>query len=877
MQVTENKKWLRRGIYLLLSLLTVFVCWVFVGRNGVFGAKVDWISQHSVIPDYFRQQFYETGELFPEFAANLGGGQNIYNFSYYGLYSPVILISYLLPFVKMSDYLIIASIVGIAVSVCLLYYWLGRRGFSDGIRLGVSVMYLLAGPVIYQSCHQVMFVNYMPFLYMSLIGVDRYFDRKRSDLYLISVFLMIMTSFYFSIGGMLALVLYGVYRYLEITPKFKFITFIRDGIRFVMPMLAAVCMSGVLLVPTARALFGRKQEVATVRIGELLIPQFPPLRVAYGTYGLGLTTLAITVLLVGLTYRKWNERVLAWGCIAVITIPIFAWLLNGGLYVRDKAVIPFLPLICYLIALYLWKNKHHEISMWMNLVAAVLTLGIICYGYFGSHATITDKMHWQLLMLDGVIALISIIVFCKWRNLAVLIVPPLVCLSLFEGVYNAHSSELVEPAEYAKVTDSRIGDAVEKILRQDSSFYRIEQMGKDTDNAADLNRVWTSGQWVSSLYSSAYNTNYQDFRKDTFELEQPYRNNLMQSVAKNPLYQRFMGVKYQIRQKKDGTPVVTENADTAPVAYATDRVMTAAEYQMLAFPYNQTALMNYAVVENAGSPEDEKENDGQVSAQSEMEEQKNQIEGTAEKSTFAVPDMETKQMTLATDADGNIEIKAKSKTSVLVQTDTFAPEQDGQSEYNLYLQFQVENHRPNHDVAIWVNGIRNKLSSKSHVYYNGNTTFTYVMTLPIDQTDLKITFGAGEYELTGVRCYTGSASAYTDEMEADQNLYQSAFQVDREYTKGNTIAGSIDVQNTGYFITSIPYDKNFTIYVDGKQAVPEKVNTAFLGFPIEAGKHEVVIIYHASGVAAGKFLSLVGLVMMAVILGLEKRRRYRVG
>lgn len=73
---------------------------------------------------------------------------------------------------------------------------------------------------------------------------------------------MIMTSFYFSIGGMLALVLYGVYRYLEITPKFRVPAFLQDGVRFVMPMLAAVCMSGILLVPTARALFGRKQEAA---------------------------------------------------------------------------------------------------------------------------------------------------------------------------------------------------------------------------------------------------------------------------------------------------------------------------------------------------------------------------------------------------------------------------------------------------------------------------------------------------------------------------------------------------------------------------------------------------------------------------------------
>ena len=117
----------------------------------------------------------------------------------------------------------------------------------------------------------------------------------------------------------------------------------------------------------------------------------------------------------------------------------------------------------------------------------------------------------------------------------------------------------------------------------------------------------------------------------------------------------------------------------------------------------------------------------------------------------------------------------------------------------------------------------------------------------------------------------GSASAYTEDMEEDQNLYQSAFQVDRDDTKGNTIAGKINVQNTGYFITSIPYDKNFTIYVDGKQTVPKKVNTAFLGFPIESGEHSVVIIYHASGVAAGKFLSLVGLVMMAVTFLIEKR------
>ena len=165
--------------YAALAVLTVAACWFFAGRYGVFGANMDWISQHSVFPEYFRQQFYQTGQFFPEYAANIGGGQNIYNFSYYGLYNPIVLIAYLLPFAKMSDYLMAASVICLAASVCLLYGWLKKRRFSTEIALGVAVLFLLAGPMIYQSCHQIMFVQYMPFLLMAFSGVDRYWKKGK--------------------------------------------------------------------------------------------------------------------------------------------------------------------------------------------------------------------------------------------------------------------------------------------------------------------------------------------------------------------------------------------------------------------------------------------------------------------------------------------------------------------------------------------------------------------------------------------------------------------------------------------------------------------------------------------------------------------------
>ena len=45
------------------------------------------------------------------------------------------------------------------------------------------------------------------------------------------------------------------------------------------------------------------------------------------------------------------------------------------------------------------------------------------------------------------------------------------------------------------------------------------------------------------------------------------------------------------------------------------------------------------------------------------------------------------------------------------------------------LQFDVENQDTSKDVSVDVEGIRNKLTEKNHIYYNENETFTYTVTL----------------------------------------------------------------------------------------------------------------------------------------------------
>ena len=185
----------------------------------------------------------------------------------------------------------------------------------------------------------------------------------------------------------------------------------------------------------------------------------------------------------------------------------------------------------------------------------------------------------------------------------------------------------------------------------------------------------------------------------------------------------------------------------------------------------------------------------------------------------------------------------------------------------LFLSFRVDNAHPNKDVAVWINGIRNKLSAKDHVYYNDNKTFTYAVPLKDGEDTISVVFGKGKYQLSQVQAYLGSLP------ERSETLYQSEVQVDKKQTKDNVIQGMIQVKNDGWFITSIPYDTHFKIYIDGKEKKIQKVNTAFLGCKIARGKHEVKIVYHALGTAAGKVLSLTGIAGFLSLLAGEKRKR----
>ena len=638
----------------------------------IFGSRVDWLSQHSVFPEYFRQQFYDTGNLFPEFAANVGGGQNIYHFAYYGLYNPLYLPAYFLPFLKMSDYIMVISILCLMADVLLFFKWIRSHGVSKGNSILTSILFLLAGPMIFHSYTHIMFVNYMPFLLLALMGTDRYFQKHRSDLLTGSVFLMIMTSFYFSIGGILILLIYWVFQYLDTQEKQRkkvnIKGFFLAGILFCISILIAVMMSGFLLVPTAMALQNSARATgSSISLTELFLPDSDYMQILYHPYGIGLTTFVLTVLITGFTYKKWKEKYIHIACFIVIMIPVFQYVLNGGLYIRGKVLIPMLPLLCYLIAMYMEKQRRGEISFWQGILPFLVTI-ILIWGGNG------------LLLVDAGIMLLCGLLFYRKHHEKIFLFVSIGMLLIYGTIMNGWFSQRTERDFYNQVTDTNYSQIIKEILEKEKGFYRMEQAGTRKINTANLNRIWSGEQYSSSIYSSTYNEEYQKFRKEIFQIEQPYRNIFMQARAQNPIFQKLMGIKYIVSEQdipgyKEIKENIYENSDVYPVAYVTSQYLSEEDYNTLEFPYNQTAFLDFAVVKNRSSCAGWKEQ-----LQSKIQE-----------------------------VDIGFQYKEIDSRQSVTKEFTIPKAQKG----NLFLlQFDVENQDTSKDVSVDVEGIRNKLTRK---------------------------------------------------------------------------------------------------------------------------------------------------------------------
>lgn len=89
----------------------------------------------------------------------------------------------------------------------------------------------------------------------------------------------------------------------------------------------------------------------------------------------------------------------------------------------------------------------------------------------------------------------------------------------------------------------------------------------------------------------------------------------------------------------------------------------------------------------------------------------------------------------------------------------------------------------------------------------------------------------------------------------------------------NHIEGTVDVDESGVLVTSIPYDKGWHLEVDGKRrAIHELTGGVFISVPLDEGQHEISLTFRPPGLIVGAVVTVVSILLL-VALQLIRRKR----
>ena len=171
------------------------------------------------------------------------------------------------------------------------------------------------------------------------------------------------------------------------------------------------------------------------------------------------------------------------------------------------------------------------------------------------------------------------------------------------------------------------------------------------------------------------------------------------------------------------------------------------------------------------------------------------------------------------------------------------------------------------DLGITINGTRNILTCHTWKYHNQNFVFNYVISSNKPITDIRVDFMDGVYQIADEEVY-GFNYNHLKKLSDDVDKLN----INYDLSKGDKIVGDINVTKDGYFQMSIPYDEGFKVKVDGQDRKIEKVDTSFIGFPLNKGYHKIEINYESPMKKEAIIYSVSGLILLVIQLIVQKIR-----
>ena len=539
----------RDKFYITILLLLPILFVLCVSTYSMYGSKLDWLSQHVSLADYFRQ----TKQLLPDSFENLQGQTNAFSFSYYGLLRPDVLISYLFPNVPTSFFIISYATLLWSFTGGLCYYWLRNKGYKDTICFFSSICCICAN-CFFQSHQQIMFVEIIPFLFLSLILIDK---NKRQWI-ILCICMALFHNYFYTPGMILILLLYDYDQHKTIKDM-------------IVPIVLGVGFGAVLWLPTGYLIINNHKSVVQTNLFNLFVPNLTLKGLVYDNYGCGLTVISWMALFQGIQFEKTKKLSIL--LIFMFVFPIFSYILNGTLYARTKILVLCLPLVLMILAHWLQERKLNKgllvlaglffctKTMFLGLLVALVFIGY----YF------MDKK--ECLMMY---ALVPMIVFTGLNYNQCL------DLKLYNSMYSKDKQTLIQRNDLKQRTAD------------------LDQVGYSVNHIYDLKEM------KASSYTSTSNSLYNTFVYDIIKSPISQSNRTIITDSENYLYLSMMSVQNVLSKDSDlygykevdikGNYKLLKNENVFPMVYVTNDMLSESKFDKLFYPYNLDTVYNRTIV-----------------------------------------------------------------------------------------------------------------------------------------------------------------------------------------------------------------------------------------------------------------------------------------
>ena len=731
----------------------------------------------------------------------------------------------------------------------------------------VATIYALNGfNVSYQM--NPIFYDGMIVLPLVLIGVEQVLDNESPKGYIGMLALALFVHFYMGYMTCIFVVIYAFFYIIRSKEFANFkITFERL-LKLASASIIAVGMVAVILLPIIISLVSTKGGLQSSLKFEWTL-QINPLEILAKLFlgafdneswpaGPNLPNIYVASLgILGTIYYFVSNKITKWGKIAagfVLTIFLIScaheftsklWHMGqnpAGFFYRFSWIIAF-------FLIYLSYLSLREIERFTPKEASILFVDMAIIFVIVQYQTHSFLTVWQRIATIGIYMIILLALF--WTKVK----KPWVVIAALTVVELTANAAIVQSrvgyTDAYKYHDAvlQLKEAINPIRPDHSDFYRINKSFNLSKNDPFM---------VDYPGLSVFSSNLENSTRDLFDRLGNNGINATTYYQGTPFQDALFSVKYLVAPK----PVYTKEYPDTSKMYVFGNMVTRKDITTKEPVFEATRTITYqggpilpiAFGVNDDTTKVKLENHQPIQNHNKIV----QAMGQTSESYLTILAANDVQLE-------NMEVFDSSKPETYRRIDSSKP---GKITYHLVPQSsedywvsipQILSHSNKNNVRILLNGnsydFQNKFQQAQLIQIAHNSLGKAVdLTIEIDSNE--------EFNLSGLRLARTNGTLANRIIEERQ---RQGLKV--EHWNQSSFKGTVNItDDSTWMMTSIPYDRGWTVKVDGKVVGTKKIWDSLLAFPITSGEHTIEMTYLPDGFMAGLIISIFSIVIYGVAI-----------